>query len=135
MSRLTRSSSKLRDIPEDDDKTEVIAEEENGKHEKPQVEEPPLKNPRGTQSQVARTFQNGRLPVGELVQGLIPGLGEVAIKHLRSNGIGTVNQLVACFFNHERDEVEFIEILEAMGVRNQDARVVAYNFVIKMGNW
>jgi hypothetical protein len=132
-SRETRSKSKLRNIPEDeeDKKTEVIPEEIPTQPE--ETFEPPAKVPRGSQSQVARNFQNLKLPTGELAPGMVPGVGEVVISKLALNQIRTVNQLIAVFFTLDRDEGEFIEHLEAMGIRNQDARVIAYNFALKFG--
>ena len=79
-------------------------------------------------SKIARNFQTNMLPKGDLEAGIIPGVGKVAAESLKLNGVKTCDHLVGLFFMCDRDEVEFIERLEELGIRNQDAREIASQF-------
>jgi hypothetical protein len=79
-------------------------------------------------SKIAQNFQNSLIPIGLIQPGIIPGIGKVAVEFLKNNGIKTYNHLVGLFFMCDRDEGEFIERLEELGIRNQDARETAFQF-------
>lgn len=79
-------------------------------------------------SKIARNFQTNMLPKGEIEVGMIPGIGKVALETLKINSIKTCDHLVGLFFMCDRDEAEFIERLEELGIRNQDARETAFQF-------
>jgi predicted flap endonuclease-1-like 5' DNA nuclease len=83
-----------------------------------------------SESCVAREFQNNALSPDLRT---VPGVGAVTEKLLNRGGITHTDELIAHFFMQRRDEANFVQFLEDLGIKNQHARETARQLVRKVG--
>eukprot|EP00295_Goniomonas_pacifica_P018135 CAMPEP_0175859020 /NCGR_PEP_ID=MMETSP0107_2-20121207/30020_1 /TAXON_ID=195067 ORGANISM="Goniomonas pacifica, Strain CCMP1869" /NCGR_SAMPLE_ID=MMETSP0107_2 /ASSEMBLY_ACC=CAM_ASM_000203 /LENGTH=103 /DNA_ID=CAMNT_0017175587 /DNA_START=7 /DNA_END=318 /DNA_ORIENTATION=+ len=84
-------------------------------------------------SQVHAKFMSEHVSSEILVQGMVPGLGDVAIQKLVAEQIKTPMQLVGKFLMFNCNEAEMLSwMVDDIGIRSQDAQKTVAGLVAKV---
>ena len=80
-----------------------------------------------------KNFQTKPLPRGKLRSDIVPGIDKHAICFLAESDIESVDELVAQYFFHQRDQDAFARYLQKLGINSASARLCASNLAHKLG--